>query len=231
MAKIKLKKKKSASKQPNESNRDFVLNNINVVRAEDVLPTDEEEVTTLENMRLLRSGLVLDARGYRSALQRLEDNAGGFANVDADVQDELAFQFATEPSNIAAKYPDFWDRVRNGYEDFHSPMVESRAKRFRWCASVIYNACVPAARAVIIGKMISLGFWTLYVEFGIESLADDGIESLFDYVNSTAGTSYEVNGLLEDANGNMVPSTITKEEMVLRINNCLELGQFYKFIA
>jgi hypothetical protein len=228
MAKVKLKKKKSASQQPNESPREFALNNIDIVQDTDVLGGDEEEVTTINNMRLLRSGLVMDARSYRSALMRLEDNAGGFNNLDEDIQEELARTFATNPVNVVTKFPDFWERVRNGHDDFHKKQVEARAERFRWCASVIYNACTSTAAAFIIGKMIQKGFWTLYVEFGVESQAEDGIESLFDYVNSTAGTSYEGAGLLEDGQGNMNAGTITNIEMVLRIDECLRLGKFYK---
>lgn len=226
--KVKLKKKKSASQQPEETPREFALNNIDLVEDTEVLPADEEEVTTLDNVRLLRSGLILDERSYRSALMRMEDNAGGFNNLPEEIQDELARTFATDAINVVAKYPDFWDRVRNGCKDFHKKQVQAREKRFRWCASVIYNACTPTAAATIIGKMIQNGFWVLYVEFGVESLADDGIPSLFDYVLSTAGTPYDNAGLLEDSNGQMNAGTITNVEMVERITDCLKLGKFYK---
>lgn len=226
MAKIKLKKKKTVNPQPTDNLYLFANDNIDVVDVNYTLSTDEEEITDLQWLRLLKAIFKIDDRTFREGLKRIDEN-NVFANLDQETKDELAKRFATDISNVMTVYPNFWDRVMNGYREFHSPQVQARSQRFKWCAALIYNAVLPAGAGVIIGKMISNGFHTTYVDFGTESLADDGVEGLFDYVQSTTGTSFANAGLLEDATGNMITGTITETELVTRIMDCLKLGIMY----
>lgn len=228
MAKIKLKKKTTDVQLPDESDKQYILRTTTVVDADLALQPNEEEVTSLVNLRIMRNGLQVDSRAFRSGLMRIEENKGGFINVDEQTQDELARRFATNIANVYAKFPDVWQRITNGFQDFHSPMVEARKDRFRWCASVIYNTVIPNVAAVVIGKMITNGFWTLYVEFGVEGTTEGDNVCLFDYVNSVVATPFELNGLLEDITGNMIPNTITESECITHINNCLRSGIMYK---
>jgi len=227
MAKIKLKKKTSDIQFAEESDKQYILRTTTVVDSDLDLQPDEEEVTSLGNLRIMRNGLQVDSRAFRSGLMRLEENAGGFSNVDEQTQDELARRFATDIANVYAKFPNVWQRITNGFSDFHSPMVEARKDRFRWCASVIYNTVIPSIAAVVIGKIITNGFWTLYVEFGVEGTTEGDGVCLFDYVNSVALTPFEFSGLLEDITGNMIPNTIVENECITRINDCLRSGVMY----
>lgn len=226
--KVKLKRNNSATQGENESIAQFVVRTTEVVDESATIDASESEVTTLENLNLMRSYKQIDDRAYRSGLRRLEDNAGGFANLTSNEKTEVARRFATDHINVVSEFPSFWDRVWNGYSDFHSPQVEARSQRFKWCAALIYNSVLPNASGVIIGKMITNGYHTTYIDFGTESLADDGVEGLLDYTKSAIGTSKVGAGLLEDATGNMIPGTITELELIQKINDCLELGILYK---
>lgn len=235
--KVKLVKKQSATQQPNEGKKSFVAQNVKVVKDDYVLDNtvgnEEEEVTTLENLRILEAAMVIDRRTIRSGLQRIEDNVG-FANMTSTDKEAAARSFALSNfTNTYTQFPNVWDRIWNGFSDFHEPAVVSRTRRFRFASSIIYNTAIPTAANIIINRFItpitanSINLWTAYVEFGKQGTEyGDGGEYVMDYIHSTVGTSFELAGLREDLTGSLqpLPGMLTVDQIIESIDDALLRG-------
>lgn len=243
---IKIIKDNSVEKQGNETERNYFLRNYKVVPNDYELTEQETEVTTLKHLQILLEEGLIDDRTYRSGLYKLGENVYIFNTLDQQIQIELAKKYATTYTNTLSVFPNFWDRVENGCFEYHIKMVQARTNRFNWCCSAILNGVQPQAYWTIIAKIVANDFLTTYIKFGIEGTSEEHMVGLYDYVNSTPGTPFENNGLLEDLNrdynegvldefgepipfyGNMLPETVTELVLIEKINDCLKLGIFYK---
>lgn len=223
---IKIIQDSTISQLPNEDIIMYIGRVAKIVPSEYILQLNEIEITSIEVLNILKKAFIIDRRSYRSGLIRVEELAAGFSNLTQAEQEELSRKFATNSVNIATTITDIWERIANGLTDFHEPMVESRTDRFRWCASAISNTVLKTASSVVIGTMITNGFVSLYVDFGVEGTSEGDGVALFDYVNSTIGTPFENNGLLQDITGNMIPGTIDENTLINVINNALKYGIF-----
>jgi len=219
--KIKLVKKKTDSPAPSKK-RKFVREKVKVQRDDYVLEVDEEEVTTHDFLQIAKDINKIDRKTYRAGLQRF-DEITPTSEMTPTEKSAVGVTFSfSNPMDLIAQFPDVRDRINNGLDDFHTPSVEARKKRFRYASSIIYNVVNPASVPDIIRTFTtpvqgtSESLWTGYTEFGLEGTAFGDAEGIMDYIRSTVGTTWELNGLREAMTGNMqpVPNNLTVDQSI-----------------
>ena len=236
MGKIKLIKKQ-IDVLGNMNLFDFAAQKISVVPEDYVLIVEqgleEEEVTTLENLKILYNIGKIDFRAFRFGLVRLDELKGGAVGMSSEEKAIAAVHFAFDSgADLIAEVPEIRDRIKNGFHSFHVPAIESRKARFRYSCSIIYNTVNPVNVANLITIFTTpvtpgeISLWISYIEFGIEGTEYGDSEGLLDYIHSVVGTTWEANGLREEITGNLqaAPNNLTVDEILVAIENVLING-------
>lgn len=227
MGKVKLKKK-IADNQGSMPKGEFVAKYVKIVKSDDVIAPDEEEVTTLDNLKAAKNLMLMDKKAFRGGLQRLDELKGGAVGMSAEEKMYVGTRFAfANPVDLISEFPDIRDRISNGVHTFHTPAVESRKKRFRYASSIIYNTVDPAVVPSVIDVFITpvtaqnISLWTSYTEFGIEGTQFGDGDGIMDYIRSTG--AWTGTGLREAITGNLqvVPGNLTVDEILDAIENVL----------
>ncbi len=237
--KIKLVKKTADVQQPEQPLRDFVAKSVRVEKEDYVLDVSignqEQEVTTIDNLRAAKAIMKIDQRAFRAGIRRIDQNNGGATGMSTEEKLFAGLTFAfSNPADLLTEVPEVRDRIWNGMSDLHEPSVFDRMKRFRYASSIIYNTVDSATAKTVVRKMTTtliagnINIWLAYVEFGLEGTtfdASDG-EAIMDYILSVVGTAFGGAGLLEDIQNNMQPTqgNLSAQEVITAIENVLIEG-------
>jgi len=226
---MKLVRKNTDAKGAKESNNSYIVRTTRIVDTNYVVPGDETDVTDLNGLKTLFTAKAMDFKQYRSSLQHL-DSVGG---QNAATKKEIALRFAaSNPADIVAEFPNVWDRVWNGLDDFHLPSIEARARRFHWCSSLLNNTLPGIVANTIVNRIttpVSANEGSLsdsYIYFGREGTTQNDPEGITDYIRSKVGTTYENNGLAEDITS--TTGEVAEADIINHITNCIEQGIYYR---
>ncbi len=164
--------------------------NVPFIIKDATLPAGYQELPDIEDWHKCGENAGADYKCIRKCIATIAAITG-WGNLSTTEQQLVAQYFATVKSNRDEHYTTE-QQIELG-KAFHAYSVEARAHRVNQVRLELYNRLLPAEIATI---MVNIGNLDNYYVFnGHEGTESGDPEGLYDFLDATVGTSYELTGV------------------------------------
>jgi len=182
----------------------------------DFLSNQKVDITNIDNIFSCWDEICLiDYKSFRQIIAGYV-YAVGFDNLEIGYQRIVASHFCVAKDSRDKVFT-LQEQIEHG-RTFHTLSVECRSKRMEKVMCELYNRLGKLETQEIIKDVTKDDLHYNYINYGLEGTASGDSEGIFDYLVSTVGTVYELNGL---STKSFIPLDITMSELSTRCFNIL----------
>lgn len=186
----------------------------------DSVPVDYTEISSISNWASFGASAGCDYKVIRKAISVIAF-VTGWANLSQSEKEIAAEYFAVGATERAEIFTDPQVHLQKGVE-FHRLSVAARQARVSTVEAVFYSSMALTDAFTLVASMEIIA--NRYVNWGLETKSTDGVDALFDYINSNVGSIYEGAGIAES--GITLITGETMPQFVTRLNNILVEGYY-----
>jgi len=165
----------------------------------------------------------LSGKDYKYVREKIKNLAAnnGWNNLTLNQKTIAANWFAVNQSKRSEIYT-IEEQVQLGL-NFHLSSIAARELRFRKASMEVYNRLPKTEVDVIVQDIKNDNLAENYIQYGVEGTNSGDPAGLFDYVNATLGTIYQLTGI---AAQDIHPIEITKQRLISKLIDIVKNGNY-----
>ena len=183
-------------------------------------PSGYQDVTSIENWDQFNHVIRKDYKFLRQQIKILVQNTG-WTNL-TQLEKQIAVKYFVVSKQRRDQRYTMKEQIILGLV-WHKESVKARQIRFDYAAMEIWNRLTRTEARTIVNQIEADALSNKYIQFGTEGIQKGDPEGLFDYIESSVGTSYENAGLLQTR---YTPVGMTLVELSVRLIDILEHGNY-----
>lgn len=188
--------------------------------SEDIVPAGYQDISTINNWDKYGLATGYDYKYVRIQIYILVTTIG-WTNLSIAEKTIASIWFVVVKSQRDEVHT-LEEQKANG-RTHHEKSRQNRYDRHTAALMDVYNRLEKADAQSVLKRLEDSNLLHLYIEYGIEGTASGDIEGIMDYVNSVAGTSFALNGLIEET---YIPVEGTLTDLKVALNDIIINGNY-----